>query len=65
MDNIILVEATTEDIRDVLFMIKKRVDNLYKMIDTVQEIKSSPTDASLNKKIEQMPGFKKLLEMFD
>ena len=65
LDNIIMVEATTEDIRNVLFMVKKRIDKLYKMIDTVEELKANPTDASLNKKIEQMPGFKKLLELFE
>lgn len=65
MDNIILVEASTDDIKEVLFMVKKRIDVLYKMIDTVQELKSNPTDASLNRKIEQMPQFKKLLEMLD
>ena len=65
LDNIIMVEASTEDIRNVLFMVKKRIDKLYKMIDTVEEIKSNPTDATINKKIEQLPGFKALLEMFD
>ena len=65
LDNIILVEASIEDIKDTLFAVKKRIDRLSKMIDTVEDIKSSPTDAAINKKIEQMPGFKKLLEMFD
>jgi hypothetical protein len=65
MDNIIMTDASIQDIRSVLFMVKKRIDKLSKMIDIVEEIKSNPSDASLNKKIEQMPGFKKLLEMFD
>ena len=65
MDSVIMHEANIKDIRNVLFKVKKRVDKLYKMIDTVEALRDSPTDAALKKRIEEMPGFKKLAELFD
>lgn len=63
IDNIILHEAKIEDIRDVLFLIKKRVDKLYGMLDTVEQLKESKTDDKLNKKVMELPEFKALSEL--
>lgn len=63
IDNIILKEASEADIKDVMWMIKKRIDKIMKMFDTVEFITEDKLNPELNKKIQELPEFKKLMEV--
>ena len=63
IDNIIMNEAKIEDIKEVLLLVKKRIDKLYSMVDTVQQLKETKTDAKLNQKVMELPEFKALREL--
>lgn len=63
INNIIMKEAEEQDIKSVLFKVKSRIDNLYKMIDTYEQLQNSPTDKKLNDKIKQLPDFSALKDL--
>ena len=63
IDKIIMEEASIEDIRAVLWTVKKRVDKLYGMLDTVEQLQESKTDSTISKKVMELPEFKALSEL--
>ena len=65
MTKLIMEEIPIEEIKEVMWECKRDIDEVIKDFDIVQEFKQSMTDPVITKKVEQMPGFKKLLEMLD
>lgn len=63
IDNIILKEATEEDIKDVMWMIKKRIDRLVKHLDVVETISENKLNPELNRKLQELPEFKELMKI--
>jgi len=64
MDKIIQSEMSEEELKKVLWTCKKKLDNVFKQMDTVQQI----TDPNLNdsrmiKAVMKLPDFKDLSEL--
>jgi hypothetical protein len=65
LDNIILYQATEQELKDVLWSVKQKIDPLFAKMDTLQGLKNTPTDIELTKKLMKLPNFKELEELFD
>mgnify|MGYP001607400626 FL=1 len=57
VDNIILVEASEAQIKEIMWKVKRKIDNAFKEFDLVEEIMASKTDKKLTEKLMKLPDF--------
>lgn len=65
LDNIILYEANEQELKEVLWNVKQKIDPLFAKMETLQNLKNTPTDKELTAKLMRLPNFKELEELFD
>lgn len=65
LDNIILYQATEEELKAVLWSVKQKIDPLFMKMETLKGLKNTPTDKNLTEKLMKLPNFKELEELLD